>query len=79
MIAYMSLFFAISASLYIACLTAKQSSKQSASSPASSPASSQQAKCQRNRRTLSLAFAMIVIISMPLWREGMERILWILW
>ena len=57
-------------------------SKQSASSPQAvrkQSASSPQAKCPWNRRTLLSAFAMIVTISTPLWREVMERILWILW
>ena len=67
----------------------KQASKQSASSQqavskqsasvSKQSASSPRAKCPWNRRTLLSAFAMIVTISTPLWREVMERILWILW
>jgi hypothetical protein len=56
------------------------SSQQSASSQqaVSSQQSEHFAKCLWNRRTLSSAFAMIVAILMPLWKEDMERILWIL-
>jgi len=84
MIAYIS-YFLPSKPAYTSPFSQSASSQQASSQQASSQqassqqASSQQAKCPWNRRTLLSAFAMIVTISTPLWREVMERILWILW